>query len=85
MKQVPHTSSKKADGLFYKKQLEQSIAAKKRIESRKQELSEMMSDGSAFSFYVKDMERREEKARRLEAHRNNKNRFQVIAMCCSYR
>ena len=75
--QVPRTSSKKSDGLFYKKQLQQSIAAKERIESRKQELSEMLSSGSAFSFYEKDLKRREEKARHLEAHRNNKNRFQV--------
>lgn len=37
----------------------------------------MLSSGAAFSFCEKDLERREEKARRLEAHRNNKNRFQV--------
>jgi uncharacterized protein involved in type VI secretion and phage assembly len=75
--QVPRTSSKNSDGLFYKKQLQQSVAAKKRIEARKQELSALLSSGAAPSFYEKDLERREEKLRRLEAHRNNKNRFQV--------
>jgi hypothetical protein len=79
--QVPRTSSKRSDGLFYKKQLQQSEAAKARILARKEELSSMSSaGGAAFSFYERDLEQREARAQRLEAHRNNKNRFQVPAL-----
>lgn len=81
--QVPLTSSKKSDGLYYKNLYEKDQAAKARVASRKEELERMLAGGgAAFSFYEKDMQRMQEKQRRIQAHRNNKARFQVCCVCC---
>lgn len=37
----------------------------------------LVAGGTAFSFYEKDIQRMQDKKRRIEAHRNDKTRFQV--------
>lgn len=76
--QVPHTSSKKSDGLYYKQLYDKEQTAKARVASRKEELELMFRRGGApFSFYEKDIQRIEEKKRRIDAHRKDRTRFQV--------
>jgi hypothetical protein len=59
---------------------EKAEAAKARVAARRAELQEMLSEGAgAFSFYETDLRKMKEKKERLEAHRNNKNRFQVCS------
>eukprot|EP00892_Ulva_mutabilis_P008662 jgi/Ulvmu1/6168/UM028_0024.1 len=59
---------------------EKEEAAKARVTARKEQLEEMLSAGGAqFSFYEKDMQRIQDKKRRIEAHRNDKSKFQVIS------
>lgn len=82
--QVPHTSSKKSDGLYYKKMYEKEEAAKARVIARKDELEKLVSSGGAqFSFYERDMQRIQDKKKRIEAHRKDRSKFQVPHACQS--
>lgn len=76
---VPHTSSKMSDGLYYKKLNEKEETAKARVTARKEEQKMLVVGGAQFSFYEKDMQRIQEKKKRIEAHRNNRSMFQVCA------
>jgi hypothetical protein len=78
--QVPPTSSRESNGKFQREVQERKAAADKRIAARKQELQAMLEEGDGvgpFSFYKVDMERQRAKEARQEAHRRDKNRFQV--------
>jgi hypothetical protein len=78
--QVPLTSSRQSNGRFQRDIDERKAAAETRVEARKLELRAMhdAADGRGpFSFYKADMERERAKKARQEAHRRDKNRFQV--------
>jgi hypothetical protein len=84
--QVPETSSRKSDGLYARRRAEQARAAAERVAGRRAEISALLAaDGGAPSFVEKDAAAGRAKAARLEAHRKDKNRFQVQTACSSKR
>ena len=74
------TSSKQSDGKFAADKCAREAEAAARVQRRQAELTRMLAAGGdkgAPSFYEADEAARRAKQARIEAHRRDKNRFQV--------
>ena len=75
---MPPSSARASVGTLHQQQREQRAAAAARVAARQAELQAMSSGaGGPFSFCARDAAVQRAKAERAEAHRKDKDRFQV--------